>query len=319
MESERYKDDIWTSWQCRVIFGEGMMAGPQGRKEGGWRDWRAYFKDEITMISILMDALCTTWSDDIYCFLDKSHFYRIEHFHLDLAEGSGLSALFPPLSVVILRTNAAGTLWALLSPPGPPCPPWPPWPPALTLALIPTEVSRSFSEFFLLWRTDRAMSSKRVSTWSPDLEDVSSHLQPSLIALVCPASLLTWGVSLSFSVSQWMLSNLSEVLQVCLAANQDSLRVDVILLAPLAILKLLPPLLHTVECFPVCNIVGHHHRVRPPVVEGANWGELFLASRVPQISAVSRAQSETGSELDKSYYCFTRSEVWRFCPPQRKF
>ena len=96
-----------------------------------------------------------------------------------------------------------------------------------------------------------------------------------------------------------MLSNLSEVLQVCLAANQDSLRVDVILLAPLAILKLLPPLLHTVECFPVCNIVGHHHRVRPPVVEGANWGELFLASRVPQISAVSRAQSETGSELDK--------------------
>ena len=104
-----------------------------------------------------------------------------------------------------------------------------------------------------------------------------------------------------------MLSNLSEVLQVCLAANQDSLRVDVILLAPLAILKLLPPLLHTVECFPVCNIVGHHHRVRPPVVEGANWGELFLASRVPQISAVSRAQSETGSELDKSYYCY---QIW---------
>ena len=96
-----------------------------------------------------------------------------------------------------------------------------------------------------------------------------------------------------------MLSNLSEVLQVCLAAHQHSLWVDVILFAPLAILKLLPPLLHTIESFPVCNIVGQHHCIRPPVVEGANWGELFLSSRVPQISAVSRAQSETGSELDK--------------------
>ena len=52
------------------------------------------------------------------------------------------------------------------------------------LVLKPTEVIRSVREFFLLWRTVLAMSSNKVSTWSPDLEEVSAHLQPSWIALV---------------------------------------------------------------------------------------------------------------------------------------
>ena len=134
--------------------------------------------------------------DNIYCFFAGINHYRIEHFHLDLAEGSVLfdwrPPWFPLLSVVIRRTIWAGTLIALLSPPGPPRP---------SSALTGTEVILSVSEFFLLWRTVLAMSSNRESTWSPDFEDVSTHLQPSWIALVWPASLLTW-VTTTLCLSQ---------------------------------------------------------------------------------------------------------------------
>ena len=106
----------------------------------------------------------------------------MEHFHLDLGAGFDLFVSltvlpgFALLSVVILLTIWAGRLRGLLSPGVTPCPSAPP---GLRLALSPTVLA-----WFLLWRTLLAMSSNKVSTWSPDLEEVSAHLQPSWMALV---------------------------------------------------------------------------------------------------------------------------------------
>ena len=79
-------------------------------------------------------------------------------------------------------------------------------------------------------------------------------------------------------------ADLSEVVQVSLAAHQDSQQLHVVLLAALATFELLLPLLHILECFPVCDVVGQQDGLGPAVVERPNGCKLLLASRVPAIS-----------------------------------
>ena len=59
------------------------------------------------------------------------------------------------------------------------------------------------------------------------------------------------------------------------------MQVNIVLLAAVAPVELLPPPLHTVECFLVCDIVGQQDGMSSPIVEGTNRGKLLLSRRVP--------------------------------------